>query len=135
MHLAVCRPKPGLTASVLACFLAFSSWSCGETPDVSGAWKGTARAIVDAEDTTIDVEMNITQTENDISGSVQWGPIEATVSFAEFSGPQLILVSEWADGSITLRGLANDNSFKGRFSIEHGADPEPFRGAFELSKE
>ena len=135
MRIAVCRPKPGLPAFVLACLLVLCNWSCVETPDVSGAWRGEASAIVDAEETIIDVEMNITQTENDTSGSVQWGPIEAAVSSVEFNGPQLVLVSEWADGSITFRGLANDERFKGRFTIKHGADPQPFRGAFELTKE
>ena len=91
--------------------------------------------MVDAEKTTIEVEMDIEQTEADVSGKVYWGSIEATISSAEFSGPQLILVSDWPEGTITFRGLATDNAFKGRFSIRHSLDPQPFQGAIELTRE
>lgn len=104
-------------------------------PDISGTWFGEASAIVDAEETTIEVEMDIEQTEADVSGNVYWGPIEATISSVEFDGPQLVLVSEWPEGIITFRGLATDNTFKGRFIIRHEIDPHPFQGAIELTRE
>ena len=79
--------------------------------------------------------MDLEQTETEVTGSVFWGPIEATVSSAELSGQQLTLVSEWDEGSITFRGFTTGEVFKGRFSIVRNVDPEPFRGPFELDKE
>lgn len=124
-----------LISRLVVTALVFLLIGCEQTPDMSGTWIGKAEAMVDAEKTTIDVEMDIEQTEADVSGSVYWGPIEATISSAEFSGPQLVLVSEWPEGSITFRGFATDNTFKGRFSIKHSANPQPFQGAIELTKE
>ena len=115
--------------------LIFLLSGCESTPDISGYWLGEASAIVDAEEVTIEVDMDIEQTEADVSGFVYWGPIEATISSAEFLGPQLVLTSEWPQGTITFRGLANDSTFKGRFFIRHSLDPEPFQGRLELTRE
>ena len=110
-------------------------YGCEEIPNVSGVWIGEASATVDAEGKTFDLAMDLEQTETQVTGSVSWGPVEATVSSAKFDGQQLTLVSEWDEGSITFRGFTTGEIFKGRFSIVRNVDPEPFRGAFELNKE
>ena len=124
-----------LTWPALPALLLISLCGCDETPNISGAWTGEASATVDAEAKTFDLVMDIEQTDTQVTGSVFWGPIEATVSSAEFSGQQLTLVSEWAEGSITFRGFTTGEVFKGRFSIVRNVDREPFKGAFELNKE
>lgn len=125
-----------LTWHALPALLLIFLCGCEETPDISGAWIGEASTTVDAEAKTFDLAMDIEQTDTQVTGSVFWGPIEATVSSAEFSGQQLTLVSEWPEGSITFRGFTTGEVFKGRFSIKHDADPGyPFQGAFELTKE
>lgn len=119
-------------AFVLLCLLP----GCTEPPpDISGTWFGEASAIVDAEETTIKVDMEIEQREADVEGNVYWGPIEATISSAEFFGPQLVVVSEWPEGTMTFRGRVIENTFKGRFRIKHEIDPYPFQGTIELTRE
>ncbi len=116
--------------------LLFIIGGCAEnSPDVTGNWNGNTTSIIDGETDTVNLSLMLTQSEQGVSGNVRWGEMDEAISRSDWISGEVVLVSEWDEGSITLRGRVVDNVMTGRFSYRYHMDPESFPASFEVTRE
>lgn len=114
----------------------FSMIGCAEEiPDVSGVWKGDTTLVVDGEEKTVPLELTLTQSEKEITGSICWGDEDESITSTQLDGNEVFLKSEWGEGTYMLRGLVIGDVYRGRFSYTYINDPEPFPAKFEVKRQ
>jgi hypothetical protein len=108
---------------------------CEEIVDMSGAWKGETTLVVDGEEKTVPLEVTITQSEKEITGSICWGEEDQPITYTELDRNEVFLKCEWDQGVYRLRGLVVGEVYNGRFTYTYVNDPEPFPAKFEVRRQ
>ncbi len=106
-----------------------------ESVDVCGHWQGNAVTILDGEQIVQDLELDLSETGQEISGHFCWSDFEEQITSIEINGNEVLLKSEWDQGSFVLRGLVIGNTFRGRYSYKFVHDSEPYPGKFEITRD
>ena len=109
---------------------------CGEkSVDVCGHWQGKTETIIDGENVVQNLELVLSGTGTDIAGHFRWSDFEEPIATIEINGNEVLLKSEWKQGSFVLRGLVIGNTFKGRYSYKFIHEKEPYPGKFEITRD